>query len=144
MTKESNVFLNEKGFFDEIIETLENGYTNYYSDLHGEIFNYGVNADIEELEEYGIFDAIGEIQEYESNHFGEIYTDLSSPSQVADMLYYIKGEEFLFETLNFNQILEEVSEDFFGNTDLWNEQAEEEYNKAIVTRLLEGFANVYC
>lgn len=144
MTKESNVFLDEKGFFDEIIEILENGFTGYYSDLHSEIFNWGVNADIEELEEYGIFDAIGEIQEHESNHFGEIYTDLSSPSQVADMLYYIKGEEFLFETLNFNHILEEVSEDFFGNTDLWNEQAEEEYNRAIVKRLKEKFKNVYC
>lgn len=144
MTKESNVFLNEKGFFEEIIETLENGFSGYYCDLHDEIFNYGVNADIKDLEEYGIFDAIGEIQEYESNNFGEIYTDLSSPNRVANMLYYILGDKFLNETLNFNRVLEEVSEDFFGNTDLWNEQAEEEYNKAIVNRLLEGFADVYC
>lgn len=144
MTKESNVFLNEKGFFKEIIETLENGFTGYYCDLHGEIFNYGVNADIKDLEEYGVFNALGEIQEYEKDNFGEVLTDLGNASAVADMLYYVKGEEFLFETLNFNRVLEEVSEDFFGNTDLWNEQAEEEYNKAIVNRLLEGFADVYC
>lgn len=144
MTKENNVFLDEKGFFETIIETLENGFSGYYCDLHDEIFNYGVNADIKDLEEYGIFDAIGEIQEYESNNFGEIYTDLSSPSRVANMLYYILGDKFLNETLKFNRILEEVSEDFFGNTDLWNEQAEEEYNKAIVKRLEEEFSGVYC
>ncbi|BCF74580.1 hypothetical protein phiM1EF2_003 [Enterococcus phage phiM1EF2] len=144
MTKENNVFLNEKGFFDKIIEVLENGYTGYYCDLHGEIFNYGVNADIKDLEEYGVFNALGEIQEYEKENFGEVLTDLGNASAVADMLYYIKGEEFLLETLNFNRVLEEVSEDFFGNTDLWNEQAEEEYNKAIVNRLLEEYKNVYC
>lgn len=144
MTKESNVFLDEKGFFEAILETLENGYTGYYCDLQCEIFNYGVYADITDLEEYGVFNAIGEIQEYEKGNFGEVLTDLGNASAVADMLYYVKGHEFLFETLNFNRVLEEVSEDFFGNTDLWNEQAEEEYNKAIVNRLLERFADVYC
>lgn len=144
MTKENNVFLNEKGFFETILETLENGFTGYYCDLHSEIFNYGVNADIKDLEEYGVFDAIGEIKEYESNILGEIYTDFSSPRRVANMLYYILGDKFLNETLEFNRILEEVSEDFFGNTDLWNDPAEEEYNKAIVKRLKEEFSNVYC
>lgn len=144
MTKESNVFLNEKGFFKEIMEVLENGFDGYYCDLHGEIFNYGVNADIKDLEEYGVFNALGEIQEYEKENFGEVLTDLGNASAVADMLYYIKGEEFLFETLNFNRVLEEVSEDFFEVIDLWNEQAEEDYNKAIVKRLKEEFKNVYC
>jgi hypothetical protein len=144
MTKESNVFLDEKGFFDEIMEVLENGYTGYYSDLHSEIFNYGVNADIKDLEEYGVFNALGEIQEYEKDNFGEVLTDLGNASAVADMLYYIIGDKFLNETLEFNRVLEEVSEDFFGNTILWNEQAEEEYNKAIVKRLKEEFSNVYC
>ena len=73
MTKESNVFLNEKGLFAAIIEALENGFDGYYCDLHGEIFNYGVNADIKDLEEYGVFNALGEIQEYESNNFGILY-----------------------------------------------------------------------
>lgn len=144
MTKESNVFLDEKGFFETIIEALENGYTGYYCDLHGEIFNYGVNADIKDLEEYGVFNALGEIQEYEKDNFGEVLTDLGNASAVADMLYYIIGDKFLNETLNFNHILEDVSEDFFENTDLWNEQAEEEYNKAIVKRLKEEYKNVFC
>ena len=144
MTKEINVFLDEKGFFEAIIEALENGFTGYYCDLHGDIFNYGVNADITDLEEYGVFNAIGEIQEYEKDNFGEVLTDLGNASAVADMLYYIIGDKFLNETLEFNRVLEEVSEDFFGNTDLWNEQAEEDYNKAIVKRLKEEFKNVYC
>lgn len=144
MTKESNVFLNEKGFFETIIETLENGFTGYYCDLHGDIFNYGVNADITDLEEYGVFNALGEIQEYEKDNFGEVLTDLGNASAVADMLYYIIGDKFLNETLEFNRVLEEVSEDFFEVIDLWNEQAEEDYNKAIVKRLKEEFKNVYC
>lgn len=144
MTKESNVFLDEKEFFETIIEALEEGFSEYYCDFHSEVFNYGASADEKDLEEYGVFNAIGEIQEYEKANFGEVLTDLGSASAVADMLYYIKGEEFLFETLNFNHVLEEVSEDFFGNADLWNEQAEEEYNKAIVNRLLEKYKNVYC
>ncbi|UQT00857.1 hypothetical protein [Enterococcus phage vB_OCPT_SDS2] len=144
MTKESNVFLNEKGFFDEIIEILENGFTGYYCDLHAEIFNYGVNADVKDLEEYGVFNALGEIQEYEKDNFGEVLTDLGNASEVANMLYYILGDNFMNNTLEFNTILEEVSEDFFGNTDLWNEAAEEEYNIAIVKRLKEKFKNVYC
>lgn len=144
MTKESNVFLDEKGFFETIIKTLENGFSEYYCDLHGEIFNYGVNADIKDLEEYGVFNALGEIQEYEKDNFGEVLTDLGNASEVANMLYYIIGDKFLNETLEFNRVLEEVSKDFSENTDLWNEQAEEEYNKAIVKRLREEFSNVYC
>lgn len=144
MTKESNVFLNEKGLFAAIIEALENGFSEYYCDLHGEIFNYGVNADIKDLEEYGVFNALGEIQEYEKDNFGEFYTDLSSPSQVANMLYYILGDKFLNETLEFNRILEEASEALGLEEDLWNEEATEEVNKAIVKRLKGEFKNVYC
>lgn len=144
MTKESNVFLNEKGLFAAIIEALENGFSEYYCDLHSEIFNYGVNADVKDLEEYGVFNALGEIQEYEKDNFGEFYTDLSSPSQVANMLYYILGDKFLNETLEFNRILEEASEALGLEEDLWNEEATEEVNKAIVKRLKEEFKDVYC
>lgn len=144
MTKESNVFLNEKGLFAAIIEALENGFSEYYCDLHGEIFNYGVNADIKELEEYGVFNAFGEIQEYEKDNFGEVLTDLGNASAVANMLYYILGDKFLNETLEFNRILEEASEALGLEEDLWNEEATEEVNKAIVKRLKEEFKNVYC
>lgn len=144
MTKESNVFLNEKGFFKEIMEVLENGFDGYYCDLHGEIFNYGVNADIKDLEEYGVFYALGEIQEYEKENFGEVLTDLGNATAVADMLYYILGDNFLNESLDFYRVLEEVSEALGLEEDLWNEEASEEVNKAIANRLKEEFKNVYC
>lgn len=144
MTIEYNVFLDEKGFFETIIEALENGFTGYYCDLHSEIFNYGVNAEIKELEEYGVFDAFGEIQEYEKENFGEVLTDLGNASAVANMLYYILGDKFLNEILEFNRILEEASEALGLEEDLWNEEATEEVNKAIVKRLKEEFKNVYC
>lgn len=144
MTKENNVFLNEKELMKEIIETLENGFDGYYCDLHSEVFNYGVNADITDLEEYGVFNALGEIQEYEKDNFGEVLTDLGNASAVADMLYYILGDNFLNESLDFYHVLEEVSEALGLEEDLWNEQAEEEYNKAIAKRLKEKFKNDYC
>lgn len=144
MTIEYNVFLDEKGFFETIIEALEDGFSEYYCDLHDEIFNYGVNADVKDLEEYGVFDAIGEIQEYEKENFGKVLTDLGNASAVADMLYYILGDKFLNETLEFNRVLEEVFEALGLEEDLWNEVATEEVNKAIVKRLKEEFKNVYC
>lgn len=144
MTKENNIFLNEKGLFAAIIETLENGFDGYYCDLHSEVFNYGVNADVKDLEEYGVFNALGEIQEYEKDNFGEVLTDLGNASAVADMLYYILGDNFLNESLDFYRVLEEVSEALGLEEDLWNEEATEEVNKAIVKRLKEEFKNVYC
>lgn len=144
MTKESNVFLDEKGFFETIIEVLEDGYTGYYCDMHSEIFNWGVNADIKELEEYGVFNAIGEIQEYEEEHFCATLTDLGNASAVADMLYYIKGNEFLFDRLDFNDVLADVAEGLKLDKDLWGEEATEEVNKAIIKCLSEEFKNVYC
>lgn len=144
MTKESNIFLNEKGLFAAIIEALENGFTGYYCDLHSEIFNYGVNAEIKDLEEYGVFDALGEIQEYEKDNFGEVLTDLGNASAVANMLYYIIGDKFLTDKLNFYNVLEEVEKELGIEEDLWNEAATEEVNKAIVKYLLEEFSDVYC
>ncbi|UOX39246.1 hypothetical protein [Enterococcus phage 47] len=144
MTKEINVFLDEKGFFEAIIEALEEGFSEYYCDFHSEVFNYGVNADIKDLEEYGVFNAIGEIQEYEKANFGEVLTDLGDESAVSDMLYYIKGHEFLYETIDFNNVLTDVAEGLKLDEDLWNEVATEKVNKAIVKYLREEFKNVYC
>ncbi|UQT00151.1 hypothetical protein NGDEOPKE_00202 [Enterococcus phage vB_OCPT_Carl] len=132
MTKENNVFLNEKGLLKEIIDTLENGFDGCYCDLFMEVFNYGVNAGIEDLEEYGIFNAIGEIQEYEKENFGEVLTDLGSPTAVADMLYYVKGHEFLYGRLDFNDVLADVVEELELDKDLWNENGSKQVNNAII------------
>lgn len=71
-------------------------------DLHHELFNMETfyiytNDAIKDLEDYGTFQAIGEIVEYEKSRFGELSTDLSNPCDVANMLVYILGEEVVME-----------------------------------------------
>ena len=43
------------------------------------------------------FQAIERIKEYEQDNFGEIYTDLSCPEKIVNMLSYILGNEILSE-----------------------------------------------
>ena len=88
-----------------IIEALRDGYTGHYCDLHNEVFNtdyyiIGTYQAKQALEEYGVFDAIAKVQEYEMNNFGEVYTDLSDPEKLVNMLWYIIGEEVLFEMMH--------------------------------------------
>ena len=72
------------------------------SDLHHELFNMDYfiigyyNAE-QFLNKYATFEAIGEVQEYEKENFGECTTDLGSSEKVVNMLAYIKGEEILNE-----------------------------------------------
>ena len=89
----------------DIEETLK-GYDGYIEDLHNEVFNtdyyiIGIYEAKEALNNYGVFDAIEKIQEYEVTNFGEVITDLSNPEAVANMLYYIIGEETLAEIPSF-------------------------------------------
>lgn len=112
---------------EAIIETLENGYCGYYSDLHNEIFNtdyyiIGTHEAKKALEEYDVFEAIAKVQDYEKDNFGEVYTDLSNPEKLVNMLYYIIGEEVLFEMMEGIEAWE----------DNWNNQANEETNAAIL------------
>ncbi len=85
---------------EDIVNHLENGYDGYLCDLHSKVFNsdykYTCDSDaIEALNEDGVFEAIGTIVKYENNYFGEVYTDFTNPRKVANMLYYIIGEEEL-------------------------------------------------
>ena len=117
---------------EAIIEALRNGYTGYYCDLHHEVFNtnyyiIGTYKAKKALEEYGIFDAIEKVQEYEIDNFGGVYTDLSDPEKLINMLYYIIGEEVIWEMLGdsktFNRYL--------------NYRADEETNTEILEELGE-------
>lgn len=110
-----------------IIETLKDGFDGYYCDLHHEVFNtnyyiIGTYEAKEALEEYGVFDAIAKVQGYEKDQFGEIYTDLSDPEKLINMLYYIIGEEVLFEMMD-------GVDEFHDN---WNNIATDETNAAIL------------
>ncbi len=117
---------------EDITERLKDGYSGYYCDLHNEVFNtgyyiIGTYEAKEALKEYDMFDAIKKVQEYEKDNFGEVYTDIINAEKLINMLYYIIGEEVLFEMM----------EDIEAWEDNWNNQADDETNKEILNRLEE-------
>ena len=114
-----------------IIDCLECGYDGYYCDLHNEVFNkdYYVTGTAEAKNILGegenIFNAIGRIYTYEKDNFGEIYTDLSNPIKIVNMLFYIIGTEIMYNNGEFSKILGEH----------WNEYADEETNMKLIKAL---------
>ena len=111
-----------------IIDCLECGYDGYYCDLHNEVFNkdYYVTGTAEAKNILGegenIFNAIGRIYTYERDTFGEVFTDLSDPIKIVNMLFYIIGEEIMYDNDEFNKIL----------TEHWDEYADEEMNAELI------------
>lgn len=101
MIKTTEEFFTEKEALGSILGFLEDATTDYYvSDLQNYIFNedyyiIGIYQAEKALSQYGVFDAIGEIQDYEKNEFGEVTTDLSSPEDVVNMLEYIVGDRVI-------------------------------------------------
>ena len=123
---------------EAILETLEDGYSGYYCDLHNELFNTGWYYDLEPtvatcrmraetILGNDVYEAIGRIYEYEKVNFGEVFTDLSNPARILSMLYYIVGEEVLYN-------LEESGEEEFTDllTDNWNDEATDEINQKLL------------
>ena len=109
-----------------IIEELENGYSGYYCDLHNEVFNtdyyiIGTARAKEALREYDVFDAIELVQTYEKEQFGEVYTELSDPEKLINMVYYIIGDEVICEMYGIEEF-----------EDKWNDVADDETNAKIV------------
>ena len=115
----------------DIIETLENGYSGYYCDLHNEVFNtdyyiIGTYQAKQCLNEYDVFEAIEKVTEYEKDNFGEVFTDIANPEKLVNMLYYLIGEEIIAE-MNEIEVFEEN----------WNDYATEENNTIIIKALKE-------
>ena len=115
---------------EAIIECLKDGYSGHYSDLHNEVFNtdyyiIGTAQAKEALAEYGVFEAIKKVQTYEQENFGEVYTDLSNPEKLINMLYYIIGEEVESEMMDSVEVW----------NDSWNNIADDETNAAILAEL---------
>ena len=73
------------------------------SEIHNEVFNtdYFIIGyyDAEQwlVKNYGIFNAIEKITEYENDNFGEVNTKLDNSESVCNMLVYILGEELMQE-----------------------------------------------
>lgn len=118
---------------EDIINELENGYSGYYCDLHNEVFNtdyyiIGTYAAKEALKEYDVFEAIELVQTYEKEQFGEVYTDLSNPEKLINMVYYIIGDEIIGEMYEIVEF-----------EDNWNNKADEETNAIIIKAMKEMF-----
>lgn len=114
----------------DIIERLQDGFNSCYADFHSEVFNsdyyiVGTHAAKKALEEFGVFDAIEKIQEYEQYNFGVINTDLGNPEKVVNMLYYIIGEEVLYGLVDGCEAWVEH----------WNTEATEESNRAVLAHI---------
>lgn len=97
-----------KRAFETLIDRIAD-YPEYieeknFADLHNELYNmdyeYIYTSDaVKDLEEYGTFKAIGKIKDYEQFNFGEVNTDFSNPCDVANMLFYIIGEEIIYNVV---------------------------------------------
>ena len=123
----------KKQALEEVIETLENGYNGYYCDLDNEVFNTDYHVTdrkdaIEELEEYGVFNAIEEVMVYEKEQFGECYTEVSDPVKLANMLYYIIGQNVIWD-------ISSECETFSKN---WDFLADDETNEQILDEIKES------
>ena len=117
---------------ERIIECLRDGFDGYYCDLHNEVFNsdyyiVGIYEAKKALEEYDVFEAIEKVQTYEEDNFGEIFTDQSDPEKLINMLFYIIGEEVLWEMLDDSKTWNEN----------WDNRANEETNAKILKELGE-------
>lgn len=115
---------------DAIVEVLDD-YDGYYCDLHDVVFNsesYADNKDeaLEMLEEYGVFNAIKKIQDFQKTNYGECFTDFSIPQEIANFLYYLLGYEFMTENQNFTEIIDEY----------WNDEATDEVNNMLIGALV--------
>ena len=94
--------LNE--IIEQAIDRLNDGFSGYGCDLHNEVYNsdYFIIGRWQSeqwlIANYGIFNAIDKIKEYEESNFGEVNTNLSESEHVTNMLVYIIGEEVLCES----------------------------------------------
>ena len=111
----TQTYFSKKEALEDIKETLE-FYNSCYSDLHNEVFNtnyyiIGTYEAEQALEQYGTFEAIRKIQEYENDNFGEVLTDLSDPEKIANMLYYIIGNEAINDLYEYSETFSENEND---------------------------------
>ena len=117
-----------------IIEALTDGeYSGYYCDLHNCLFNedyhYCYTSEAEDdLNAIGVFNAISVIVKYETEEFGVVNTDFTSPCNVANMLYYIVSEEVLYDLFDECELWDEVRDD----------ESTKETNEALVQWLKEN------
>lgn len=96
----------------EIKETLLDNLDEYegikdytFDDIFNDLFNsdyyiIGYKEAEEALQEYGIFNALEEVQEFDVENFGHWNTDYADPEKVANMLEYIHASKYMQDMLD--------------------------------------------
>ena len=84
-----------------IVDRIKKLEGEHIAELHHKLFNerYFI-SDYDKAKEwiennYGVFEALNKIKEYETFNFGVVTTDLSVPVRVLDVLVQVLGEELL-------------------------------------------------
>jgi hypothetical protein len=103
------------GQLDRIMDCYDGGI--YSSELHHNIFNleYFIDSDTEAeswLNQIGVFDAINEIVQYEKDNYGQVTTDVFSPTKVANMYCYVKGDELLDQIDYYSDVSNNIHDKF--------------------------------
>lgn len=117
---------------DYVVESLRD-YEGWTSDFHNRVFNsdsyeYCTNKANKKLNELGIYDAIQKVVEYEQENFGMVKTDFSDPCNILNMLWYIIGEEELYDMFEDCQEWDEY----------WSEDITDEARLSILNWLKEN------
>lgn len=102
MTKQ---YFTKEEVMELVNEQLEFGFDGDAFELLNEVANtdyyiIGTSEAKMALEQYGTFNAIQKVKEYEESNFGELLTDISDPEKLASMLFYIIAEETIYEELD--------------------------------------------
>ena len=98
-----------------LLDMLETYEEDDYMELQDKTFNedyefiYTYDAK-NELEAYGVFDAIERVVEYEEELSGKVYTDITDPCAIGNMLLFIIGEELLNNWDLFQELYENDTE----------------------------------
>lgn len=97
---------------EEIKETLLNNLDGYkgiedytFEEVFNDLFNndyyiIGYKEAADALEEYGVFNALEEVQQFDIENFGHWDTDYTDPEKVANMLEYIHASEYMRDMLD--------------------------------------------
>lgn len=130
-------YFSRKEYFQNLIDTLD-GYGGLYSEWKFKAFESDYytlaptqllkNPD-EVLEWYGIFGeegALDKVIEYETKHYGKLFTDVCDKAELVDKLWAIHGME-VYDSLPdwFHDMMEKFKDDY----------AEDNINNQIIAML---------
>lgn len=117
MEKEKKYFTTKEAF-EDIMEYLEQVNDSIsFHDIHHEVFNtdYYIVGTFEArkaLDRYGVFDAIELVKQYEMDNFDQLYTEVENPEALANMLYYIVGEDAVNDLIHeFGEYIDTTDEE---------------------------------